>query len=465
MKILLRAIFIFLLGTVWLNASAAEWELASDTALKHQWHNAIKLNDGRVLVAGSWAWEEASHVPEVYDPATNTWIQTDWINAARASLTLLSDGRVLLAGGEVPDFYSGTVPTNTAYLFDPVTNSWTQTGSLNDAHSRHGAVLLPDGRVLLAGGLWASTKTELYDPATGTWSYGPNMVNVHTNDSLTALPDGRVLIAGSGDSEYGNYTTDAEIYDPALNQWQATASMNTVHRGKAVSLADGRVMVIGGANGSDIFDPATSSWTLTGPMSLGFESSATTLADGKVLVTGGAADDVRAEVYIPESNTWELAGDMPIARRRHTGTLLDNGQVLIVGGLQTEAVTSTLYSFNGTTPVPPPPPPPAPVSVHVADLTGSAIANGKSRWQAIATITVVDDLGNPVSNATVSGDWGTRVSGETTCVTDAMGVCSMSSDKIKYYNVIFYVVGVTHDSLDYDSGANVATHVNIDRPF
>lgn len=452
---------------------AAEWDLSGDMTLNHQWHRAIKLNDGRVLVTGSWVWDQSSGTTEVYDPATGNWTGVGNVVASRASLTLLADGRVLLAGGELPDFWNGSTPTNSAYLFDPAANTWRQTAYLNTSSSRHSGILLPDGKVLIAGG--TGKLTEIFDPVTETWSYGPDMNYNHYAGTLAVLSDGSALIAGSGDSEYGTSSSDAEIYQPVSNSWNAVHPMNIARRAhKTLVLLDGRVMVIGGfnpdgtaQNTAEIYDPSTDSWTLTGPMTIGgIEFSATTLADGKVLVTGGAsANGLKAEVYLPDANTWELAGDMPIARRRHTGILLDNGQVLIAGGMPTaENITSILYTFSGTTP-PPPVVPPEPIATHVASLAGSTIAKGKRYWQAVATITVVDNLEDPVANATVSAHWAGSVTGETVCNTDQSGVCSMTSDKTKSVDVIFYVDDITHASLTYDANANTESHIIIDRPF
>jgi hypothetical protein len=80
--------------------------------------------------------------------------------------TLLPDGRVLVAGGD-PDF-------RTAELYDPSSSKWTATGSMADGRFGHTATLLPDGMVLVSGGCacsepgaWATA--ELYVPSNGKW--------------------------------------------------------------------------------------------------------------------------------------------------------------------------------------------------------------------------------------------------------------------------------------------------------
>ncbi len=62
--------------------------------------------------------------------------------------TLLPNGKVLVAGG----FNGGFTILTSAELYDPASGSWTATGSLNTARAYHTATLLPNGKVLVAGG-------------------------------------------------------------------------------------------------------------------------------------------------------------------------------------------------------------------------------------------------------------------------------------------------------------------------
>ena len=104
----------------------------------------------------------------------------------------------------------------------------------------------------------------------------------------------RVLVTGGYN---GSYIASAEIYDPATGAWTATGSMATPRGGhSATRLADGRVLVAGGSNGSafvasaEIYDPATGTWTATGSMATPrYGHTATRLADGRVLVAGGVS--------------------------------------------------------------------------------------------------------------------------------------------------------------------------------
>jgi Tol biopolymer transport system component len=276
------------------------------------------------------------------------------------SATLLADGRVLLTGG------CGTA----AEVYDPGTGTFSVTGSMTAPRGGSTATLLPDGRVLLAGGyncaaagqdgIWASA--ELYDPVTGTFSPTGSMAAPRSQQTATSLADGRVLITGglSGSSPptgggvtlaaYRTAATDAflktaEIYDPVTGKFSKTGSMSTPHRGHtATLLSDGRVLVVGNGGESstagtaaDVYDPATGTFSLTGSMKFGrWLQTATLLADGRVLILGGRTpkDSVRAsaELYDPRSGKFTTAGSMGEGRQQHTATLLPDGRVFIAGG-------------------------------------------------------------------------------------------------------------------------------------
>src|SRR5207249_3355222 len=104
----------------------------------------------------------------------------------------------------------------------PAAGSWTLTASLRRAHQSHSATLLSDGKVLVAGGIGRNQRilptTELYDPATGTWTPSVNLiVGIHSH-TATLLPDGKVLVAGGTDSN-NLPVADAQLYDPATEMW------------------------------------------------------------------------------------------------------------------------------------------------------------------------------------------------------------------------------------------------------
>ena len=159
-----------------------------------------KLHDGRVLVAGGFTgptWKKRSYVSSaaLYDFKTERWSDTQPMKHARAGLsfTLLSDGRVLAAGGWAASGWE----LASAELFDPVTGIFTRTGDMVTAGAAT-AILLADGRVLLAhdsnGSLAA--PAEIYDPVAGAWTATGPLAVARERHQATLLPNGKVLVAG-----------------------------------------------------------------------------------------------------------------------------------------------------------------------------------------------------------------------------------------------------------------------------
>ena len=133
---------------------------------------ATRLLDGRVLITGGGDGSRA----EVYDPTTGTFKPTGSLKTPRwqQTATLLPDGRVLVAGGADLNAGECCTPLTSAELYDPMTGTFSLTGSLTTARRGQTATLLADGRVLVAGGLGQQevlASAEIYDAATGT--FGP----------------------------------------------------------------------------------------------------------------------------------------------------------------------------------------------------------------------------------------------------------------------------------------------------
>ncbi len=238
--------------------------------------------------------------------------------------TRLPDGRVLVAGGLTqsgPNF----VTTATCEIYDPATNSWTATGPLHEARENHDAILLTDGQVLVAGGRVTdalSLKTsEIYNPATGTWLEAGPMLTVRKSPKLALLPDGQVLVAGGNGHEQNA---------PRLKY-------------------------------CELFNPDTGKWTDTGDLIVGRRSyEMASLDDGRVLLDGGNSDSVAGgfqrkdtETYNPATGTWTKVGDLITGRDQHEQVRLDDGRVLLAGGFvgpaSAETVTRICNLFDPTT--------------------------------------------------------------------------------------------------------------------
>ncbi len=241
------------------DADAGSWTATGHMIEDQLGHIATLLTDGRVLVTGGYRVDVSGNFvnildsAELYDPVSGTWTVTANMTGVRIahSATLLRDGRVLVAGGGSSGDGDGG-PLATAELYDPRTGTCTATGSMIEAGS-HTAVLLADGRVLVAGGgRGDGASAELYDPSTGSWTATGNLVEGRFGPSATLLLDGRVLVAGGNSN--GGLLASAELYDPSSGSWAATPDMAGVRAGHtATLLRDGKVLVAGGSSkdGSD----------------------------------------------------------------------------------------------------------------------------------------------------------------------------------------------------------------------
>ena len=220
--------------------------------------------------------------------------------------------------------------------------TWSDTGSLNTAREYHTATLLPNGKVLVAGGVGDTgfsgllSSAELYDPASETWSGTGSLATAREFQTATLLPNGKVLVAGGAIDFDRNSSASAELYDPVSATWTGTGSLNTARYSDTTTLLpNGRVLVAGGFNGSDsggsilsgaeLYDPATTGlWTATGPLGNARDShTATLLPSGKVLVAGGAGSDgvslSSALIYDPATASWSNTGSLSTGRPESHG--------------------------------------------------------------------------------------------------------------------------------------------------
>lgn len=313
-------------------------------------HASALLENGKVLITGGFGQGGNSYKDsaELYDPSTGKFTSTGRMSIGRCchTETRLPDGRVLIAGGFNGEYLSD------AEIYDPATGKFTPTGSLTTPRMDHVAVLLDNGKVLLVGGVgtgWTFlSSAELYDPETGTFTSTGDMTVARESHTLTKLQDGRVLITGGHRGRHSDIIIydSAEIYDPMTGFFSETRQMTLPrHKHDAVLLSDGSVLITGGSDERDdqnaytsaeIYNPATGTFTKTGDMpTVRYKHIGTSLllANGNVLIAGGAQN---ALIYDPRLNLFSIVpgnlGMVTLSRLFSTATLLSDGSVLITGG-------------------------------------------------------------------------------------------------------------------------------------
>ena len=227
---------------------------------------------------------------EIFQPADGSWTPGPAMGSPRLghSSIRLDDGRLLVIGG-ISGFGANTqTPMPSAEIYDPGARSWARTGPMPTAVLQPAAVLLPDSRVLIAGGSLdgrvGTSAVQLFDPRTDLWTAARPMSTARRGPALLLLHNGKVLVAGGAvDTENGSLAT-AELYDPAANAWSPAPSMSAPHaHGLFTLLPDGKAFVSGGVDfqggnaisvtATDVYDPAGNSWTTMSPLRSGEPSA------------------------------------------------------------------------------------------------------------------------------------------------------------------------------------------------
>ena len=328
-----------------------------------QLQTATLLQNGKVLLVGGADSVGSLNTVELYDPATGMSSAAPNLSVARQyhTATLLQNCKVLVTGGQ-DSFFNSIAITE---IYDPTSNAWSisggtpATGDLNIARYSHTATLLPDGTVLVTGGIGitgvSSSSTEIYNPITNIWTTSTASNAKRAYHTATLLQNGTVLVAGGLDENFATLNT-TEIYSGGvwtISTSLATGNLNTGRSGHiAISLNDGRIIAVGGLDSVgnvldsiEIYNGTT--WTISTSLATGSLNNArqfhtaTLLPNGTILVAGGAGNPNAAavsELYSPTSGTWSIAsGSLNVARYNHSATLLPNGQVLITGGFDNGA--------------------------------------------------------------------------------------------------------------------------------
>ena len=226
--------------------------------------------------------------------------------------------------------------------------------AMHIARASHSSTILPNGKVLIAGGFAGSggeynpyRSAELYDPSSKTFHSVAEMSIGRSGHTATLLKNGKVLIVGGWTGRY-DLRGSAEIFDPATNTFAPTGNLVVERAGNtATLLADGRVLITGGEDrqenaiaNAEIYDPSSGKFTATGSMADPRGAhTATTLKDGRVLIVGGGSGHYpmqnvyrSAEIFDPATGKFSSTGEMSVGRHKHAAILLRSGKVLVVGG-------------------------------------------------------------------------------------------------------------------------------------
>ena len=357
------------------------------------------LADGSILAAGG---EDGRRNPLAlsarFTPADGNWTPTaGQLTTARRlhTVTRLADGRVLVAGGVPGPVATPARGTNSAEIFTPGNGgSWAPVASMNEPRFSHSATLLDGGKVLVAGG--CSTRSadtnravrsaEIYDPATNTWTTLRNpMTDIRFGHAAVVLPNKKVLVVGGlitiGRGQYAALGY-CEIFDPKTGPdtatWTPTAGLATPRKGHRITLLnDGSVLATGGdlptfenrwtvqpysLSSCERFtlDPATGTgrWVAEAEMPWGLSDHRAVLLpqSGKVLVVGGTDSGVFDAGYrdvllfdpgaAPGAGKWTVTGSMTVGRWGSAAIALPGDKVLVAGGVSRSGAAAPVIGEN-----------------------------------------------------------------------------------------------------------------------
>jgi hypothetical protein len=246
---------------------------------------ATRLLDGRVLIVGGHPpatnTSDATTTAEVWAPSVG-WKAVGALSASRVSQAqaLLASGKVLVAGG------SGG---SSAELFDPTKNTFAATGSLSVARDGATATLLPNGKVLIAGGSnpTSTSTAEIFEESTGTFRVlASKMSAPHALHGAVLLPNGRVLIVDR---------TTTELFDPATEAFVAGPTLSSARDGRTAGVLPNGDVVVGGNAAAllrERYSLATNAFTPTGPFAVStIEESSAATPFGRVFMGVGTNRD------------------------------------------------------------------------------------------------------------------------------------------------------------------------------
>lgn len=352
------------------NPTSGTWTLTGSMLQAREYFTAVVLTNGKVLVSGGLGTSSiVLSESELYDPTTGVWTSAGSLSVARLghTATLLSSGKVLVTGGCTA--YDCSTDTTVSELYDPTSNTWSRTGSLNTARYFHTAVLLKTGKVLAIGGSPGMTSCELYNPSAGTWSNAASTTTGRYLNTSTLLSDGKVLVAGGANGRYP--INSAEVYDPTGNTWTTTGTLTTGrYAHSAALLTDGTVVLAGGEGQSQSCGKDCTTYIPTS----------------------------KVEIYNEATGTFAAATSLNQALAYQSMTLLSNGRALENGGIGTTSIccvvenTASIYT-------------PLTLTLSASSLNFGLMQVGLSSAPQPVTVTNVSSHTLTFTSITSSGDY------------------------------------------------------------
>ena len=229
-----------------------KWISASPLIDPRSDHAAVALQTGMVMVIGGNQGPRLLQSVEIYDAKNDRWFRASPLPEPRTELSAftLPDGRVLVAGGVVG---SGAA-TDTTYIYNPPGDAWAVGPKMNLPRVQHAAVQLANGDILFIGGDGAASGTsERYDVKTEKFVLSGTLVDPRQAARGAQLPDGRVVLVGGMPPRSVEFAPlrSAEIWDPVTGQWTQLPPSPTPRAWPSILMIGGVVYQLSGTGDAE----------------------------------------------------------------------------------------------------------------------------------------------------------------------------------------------------------------------
>jgi len=250
---------------------ARSWRPITPLTFARDSLGAAQGSDGRAYAVGGVANQAVLGVVESYDPRANAWTARASLGTPRYDLAVAADakGRIYAMGGLTT--WGSTQPRNVVERYDATTNVWSQVAPMPSARAGHAAVLGPDGRIYVIGGMGSGgqilNSVDVYDPVADSWSSAPSLAIARADLAAALGKDGRIYAIG-GQNAAGSVVATVEAFAPGNGSWVSVAPLLTARQAlAAASTQQGTILAIGGLDGStplnqvESYDPGANTWS------------------------------------------------------------------------------------------------------------------------------------------------------------------------------------------------------------
>lgn len=226
---------------------------------------AASVLNGKIYVVGGFNEPSLSNIArlavsdavEVYEPKSDGWTTAAPLPARlHHTGTAVIGERLYVIGGFTTGFLSLWNPVDSAYRYDPATDTWEELAPMPTARGALGVATV-GGKLYAVGGIGEqgnSDAVEAYDPSTNTWSSKAPLPTPRDHLAVAVAQDRLYAIAGRVNGSYANNLTVVEVYDPGADAWRVAAPLPTARSGIAAGVIGDTIYVVGGEAPEGTFD-------------------------------------------------------------------------------------------------------------------------------------------------------------------------------------------------------------------